>query len=86
MRDRFDRIACSLAGAQLEQARNEQQRHEHRYRVIVDGAAGAKRRPRAGDEGAADTERNGHVHAEPEKADVAPRAGEEGYCRIHHDR
>jgi hypothetical protein len=82
----LDRRDRAPPRAHLGVARNEQQRDEHRDRVVVDRAHAGQRSDRARDERAADADRDGNVHAEAPRAQAPPRAGEERVRRVEHDR
>ncbi len=85
-RDAFDRVARAAARDELDVAREQQQRDEHRHRVVIDGAVAAERRPRARHERGGEPERDRHVHAGPQVQEIAPGAAEERRRRVQERR
>ena len=84
--DRLDRVAGAAARGEFDVARDEQQRDEHRDRIVVDGPLPAERGPRACPEGGREPERHRHVHARPREHEVAPGTAEERRRRIEQCR
>ena len=81
-REMLQRFARAAARDELQVASAGQQEDEHRDRVVINLAAARDGDDHAREERRAEAERHGHVHAEADSAQVAPRAAEEGCGRV----